>query len=227
MKVIFTGLESQGKSLLLARLALILGHRNAYYRKRHGFVRPIHSNLRFSAWYENKYKDFIHYWSDVRELLKLKGCDILHDEISSDFSSQRKEPLPRSVNRWLRQGAKQGVEYYATAQEYHDVSLDFRRRVFKAFKVSKIVGSRRGGCNQPPISKIWGLCRVRQLKINPYNELQPEFHFSLPPFDCVFITKALCSVFDTHQFILDSDSLPLEHSERVCPTCNFKRVYHS
>ena len=227
MKIIYTGLESSGKTLLLAKKAKELLARNVRWQNKYGFKRLLYTNIKFSEDFTQKYKDYIRYFNQYKDLITLSGCDILWDEISSDFSALKKEPLPRSINRWLRQGAKRGVHIYATAQEFHDVHLDFRRRVKNAYFVVKLAGSGRGGDNLPPVHRIWGICLVRELKIHPYNELQPEYIGIFGGISSVFlIDKADCNVFDTHQFIAESEEIPLEHTERKCPTCNKTFVYH-
>ena len=228
MKVVYTGLESSGKTLCIANKVIELITRNKIWFKKFGFRRLIYSNLKFSDEFEEENKEYIRYWQDVKELLELSGVDIIHDEISSYYSALKREPLPIKVNQWLRQGAKQGVHIYGTAQEFHDIHLDFRRRVFKAYKASKLIGSPRGGENLPPVKTIWGVVRFREIKIHPYNELMPEFEFSIPPFDCLFFGKKLCSIFNTYQILSCEEALPLEHIERICskPGCNFKRITH-
>ncbi len=223
MKYVITGLESQGKSLVIADIAVSLMHRNFKWEKKHGFHRKVLSNLKFAAHVEKAYGNYIEYWNQYRELINTTGVDVIWDEISTDFSAMKKEPLPPEVNAWLRQGAKQGVNIYATAQEFHDIHLDFRRRVFKADKVSKIMGSRRGGENTPAPKFIWGLCMKREINIHPYNELEPDFNDTFgTPF---LITKAKCNLFDTHQKILRGEELPYRHVERSCEIkgCTFKR----
>jgi hypothetical protein len=222
MKVVYTGLESGGKSLAIAQVVLKLLKTNIYWKKKYGFHRYIYSNLRFSDSFYNKYKDFIIYWDDVREVIGLSGCDIIWDEISSDFSALKREPLSRKVNRWLRQGAKQGVHIYATAQEYHDIHLDMRRRFKFCYHIEKWIGSDRPGKNLPPVKFIWGICLVRSIKIHPYNEIRPE-KLNLFP-GLIFISKELCSIFNTSQVIEESKEIPLDHRERYCPVPGCK--YH-
>jgi hypothetical protein len=226
MKIIYTGLESAGKSLLLAKVAKRLLKRNKKWRKKYGFLRPIYTNLLFSDDFIKGNEEYIKNWLDVREILELSGCDILWDEISSDFSALKKEPLSRKINRWLRQGAKQGVHIYATAQEFHDLHLDMRRRVSNCYNIKKIIGSSRGGENMPPVNKIWGLCTVTDIEIHPYNELEPKSKSIIPSF--LIINKDLCSVFNTHQIIQASEEPLLEHVERKCERadCDFKRIIH-
>jgi hypothetical protein len=226
MKIVYTGLESSGKTLLLAKESISLIKRNRRWKKKYGFIRKVVSNLKFSDEFYEKNKEFIDYWEDMRDVIGLTGCDIIWDEISSDFSALKKEPMSKKINRWLRQGAKQGVHIYATAQEFHDIHLDFRRRVQECLNVVKVIGSARSGKNLPPVNKIWGFCFVREINIHPYNELEPENLSFLP--SLLWITRDLCEVFDTHQVILSSKEPLLEHIERFCekPGCNYKRVIH-
>ena len=224
MKRIYTGLESSGKSLLLAQQSIQLARRNKRWHKKYGFLRPIYSNLRFSDKFLEKYAEYIRYFDDVSELLDVQGADIIFDEISTHFSAMKKDPLPRRINQWLRQGAKQGVRFYATAQEFHDIHLDLRRRCFSCDYIKKVLGSPRSGANLPPIRFIWGFCFVWRIKIHPYNELQPEKQSIIP--SILFITKSLCNVFDTHQVINTSKELPLDHYERICPVCGKVQISH-
>ena len=224
MKIIYTGLESAGKTLLLAQKVIELVHRNRIWKKKYGFTRKIVSNLKFSKEFFNENEEFIDYWEDMREVIGLTGCDIIWDEISSDFSALKREPMSRQINRWLRQGAKQGVHIYGTAQEFHDLHLDCRRRVYACYNVKKWLGSRRSGENLPPVKYIWGIVAVRETKIHPYNELEPEYLGIIPSF--LWISRGLCEVFDTHQVVKSSKEPFLEHIERYCPVCKFKRIIH-
>ena len=54
MKLVYTGLESQGKSLLLAKKVIDLVNRNKRWFNKYGFVRPIYSNLKFSKEFKQK-----------------------------------------------------------------------------------------------------------------------------------------------------------------------------
>jgi len=225
-KVVYTGLESQGKSLALARDALTMARHCVYLKKKYGIYRLLFSNLIFSDDFYNEYKDFIRYYTRIDELVNEKGCFVICDELSLYFSALKSEPLPDNVNRWLRQGAKQGVFIRGSAQEFHDLHVQFRRRVFSVYHCVKLFGSARPAVNTPPVPGVWGLVRLRPLVIEPYDELNPRYHFSLPPFDCLLITKQLVSIFNTSQVIGDVPPLPFKHIERSCPACNYKKIYH-
>jgi hypothetical protein len=214
MKIVYTGLESAGKTLLLANEAIKLLNRNKKWAKAKGIQRKVFSNIKFSETIENYYPEQIEYWTETGEILGKTGIDIIWDEISTHFNSLKREPLPVKTNQWLRQGAKQGVHIYATAQEFHDIHLDFRRRVHTAYKVSKILGSGRGGKNLPPINIIWGICISRELDITPYNELEPHYKQIIPNF--FMIEKSKCEIFDTHQTIMKGKEQPYEHVQYYC-----------
>lgn len=226
MKIIYTGLESSGKTLILADKVMELIARNQKWHKKYGFIRKIYSNLRLNNEISKKYKNYLVYWTNCNEIIGLTGVDVIWDEISTDFSAMKKDPLDKKINRWLRQGAKQGVHIYATAQEFHDVHLDFRRRVKYAYKLSKVIGSQRSGCNLPPIKYIWGLIMLKELVINPYNELMPQYKSIIPSF--IFITRSLCEIFDTNQVVSASDNdYILEHVVKRCDVCGLKKISHN
>ena len=224
MKIVYTGLESSGKTLQLAHISRQLLAQNKKWQKKYGFTREIYSNLTYSKSFLKEGAGFIKQWQDSSEIVGKWGIDIIWDEISTDFSALKQNPMAKRVNGWLRQGDKQGVNIYATAQEFHDVHLDFRRRVHRAFILRKFIGSSRGGENLPPVNNIWGLCFISELQIRPYNELEPKLLNFIPRF--LFITKALCHVFDTHQLIPPSEYPEFEHIRRECKECGFIKVIH-
>jgi len=227
MKTGFVGLESSGKTLMLAKKAIELAQRNRAWQKKYGFTRKIYSNLYFSKEFEKEFGDLIVYWKNTKDIVKMTGVDIIWDEISSYFSAEKRDSLPLSVNIWLRQGAKQGVCIYFTAQEFHDIHNQFRRRVKNCYEINKLFGSSRGGDNLPEVKDIYGLCSIRQLEINPYNELQKQYSnfLGIPSF--LWIGEKLCKTFDTHQKIEETLQVPLEHTEKICPDCKLVEIYHS
>jgi len=223
MKIVYTGLESSGKSLVGAINMHQDLQRNKYWAKKYGIKRYLYTNMKVSEEVKRQFPNQIKYFYDVKEIVNKVGIDIYHDEIASDFSALKNEPLPKDVNVWLRQGAKQGVIYNAFAQEFHDVHLDWRRRCSVAYLVSKVIGSSRGGKNLPPVDTIWGLCSIRKLDINPYNELEPKY-IGFPRF--IFINRKVCSFFDTYQFLEYKDRRELEHVVEECKECGYKRTKH-
>jgi len=224
MKKVITGLESSGKSLWLARKSMDLLKRNKKWEKKYGFTRPIYSNMKWADNFKKENERFLKYFDDKKEIIGKQGCDIIWDELSTSFPASKREPLNLSTNKWLRQGAKQGVHIFGSAQEFHDIHVDFRRRTKVCKNIKKVMGSRRGGKNLPEVKFIWGICLLWEIDIHPYNELDPQRKSLLPA--PLFITKDKCEIFDTHQVIKSDEEQPLEHIERHCPVCGYDKVYH-
>lgn len=231
-KIIFSGLESSGKSLQLAMLTSEIAYRNSDWKKKSGVTRSIASNLRFSK----SFFDFVTieleipiiYWDNIDELIKLQDCDVLIDEVGNYFDSRMWTDLSLDARRWLTQGAKSGIEIYGTAQDFAQVDKAFRRLVNELIHITKIVGSRRPSNTKPPVNYIWGICMKRHLDPLGYEEDKKQFQANgLPSF--FFISKKYCEIFDTTQKILRSKPMPYKHQEKTCEldNCGFMKVTHT
>jgi len=228
-KVIYSGLESSGKSLRLAMKADELLLRNAKWIVSHKIVRPIASNLQFSASFEEKAANLgvpIKYWKDLEELVLLENVDVLMDEVGNYFDSRSWTDLSLDVRRWLTQAAKCGVDIYGTAQDFAQVDKSFRRLVNDLFHIRKLIGSPRPSPTRPAIKKIWGLCYVRELDPVGYDEDKFKTNSIIPSF--FLIQKKYTDIFDTNQKIVKSKPAPFRHIARECqhPGCGFCRVTH-
>jgi len=137
MKIIYSGLESSGKSYKLAQIASEIAYRNHAWFLKTGVVRPIASNLQFSQ----KFTDFcvhelgipILYWENLDDLIELTHVDIFVDEVGNYFDARLWADLSLDVRRWLTQGAKSGIELYGAAQDFAQVDKAFRRLVNHLF----------------------------------------------------------------------------------------------
>ncbi len=226
MKKVYTGRESSGKSLAMANEIIRVTKRNNKWRKKYGIHRPIFTNMGLSREFKDEFPNQrIQYYHDIKRIIKkeVKGIDIFHDEISSDFSAEKRASLSRDESRWMRQCAKSGIHIYSTAQEFHDIHVQFRRLVWEAWRCSKLFGSPRPGPNLPDVNLIWGVIGLRNTVISPYNELEPEYK-GLPRF--VFIRKRVTDIFDTNEFVPKVDKFEVEHLEDKCSTCGKKVVRH-
>lgn len=252
MKIIYSGLESSGKSLKLAMMATEIAQRNAkWFRKQREdfdklgqpqFIakygrdfpvsRPIYSNLKFSddfkTYCEEELLVPIHYWHNIHQLVELAHCDIFIDEVGNYFDSRMWELLSLDARRWLSQAAKTGVEMYGSAQDFAQVDKAFRRLVNHLLLIRKIIGSRRPSATKPPVRRIWGLCMMHELDPNGYDEDKKKFVSNglVPNF--FFITKQYCEIFDTGQKIERSTPEPFQHIERYCgkEDCAFHKTLH-
>jgi len=230
MKKIFSGLESSGKSLLLADTSIDLVYRNAKWHKRTGVPRQIWSNMRFSDeffhWATVEMCIPIVYWENLDQLVYLEEADIICDEVGNYFDSRMWADLSLDVRRWLTQGAKTGIEFYGGAQDFAQVDKSFRRLVQPGdlIHVTKVIGSPRPSKTKPPVKRIWGLLMTRSLDPQGYNEDKKKFEGGgFPHFR--FIRKATCAIFYTGQKIVRSAPAKLRHIEQECedPQCRHER----
>jgi len=226
-KTIFSGLEDSGKSLMLATVAANLVWRNAKWAKQSEIARPIVSNLEFSPEFRDYAKGLgieIRYWRDVAELVDLRDCDLIMDEVATYFDSRTFKDLPLDVRMWLAQASKLGCDIYGSAQDFAQVDIAFRRLTTELWHVTKWAGSRRPAISRPPVTRIWGICTMRQLDPVAYDEETKKFAGEGLP-RIFFITKAMCSIFDTTKRIPKSSPPPFKHVERRCvdENCKFER----
>jgi len=233
MKVIFTGLESSGKSLKLAMTANEIAHRNAKWKKISGKERPLASNMQFSREFEDYVMEElglpIIYWSNVDELIKLESADVFIDEVANYFDARLWADLSLDARRWLTQGAKTGIEIYGSAQDFAQVDKSFRRLVNHLFYIRKIAGSRRPSPTKPPVEKIWGLCMVNELDPQTYNEDKSKFaNRGALDFSFFFIERTYCNIFNTNQKIVRSLPSTMRHIERACEDekCGYHKTIH-
>lgn len=237
-KIIFAGGEDSGKSLMLATYAGQLVERNAQWadiiEKSTGErrVRPIRSNLHFTPWFEEYAQSLsvpIIYWKDIEEWPSFQGCDMICDEIGVYLDSRRYADLPQTIRFWLGQASKLGCDIYGSAQDFAQIDLAFRRLVKSdnggLFEISKLIGSPRPHPSKPPVTKIWGVCLMKELDPIGYDENSKRFsskQWFPRPF---LINKFNCSIFDTNRRVQDSAPPPYKHIERRCsdPACNFRQ----
>jgi len=227
MKVIYSGLESSGKSLRLAMLCVDLVHRNAIWAKITGIPRPIWSNMRFTANFEEYARGYgieLHYWRNLDELVRLDEADIICDEVGNYFDSRGWENLSLDARRWLTQGAKTGIEFYGGAQDFAQVDIAFRRLVQDGDlkNIRKICGSRRPARTKPPVKRIWGICVMWDMDAQGYDEKNKSFASGWIPSSIFFIRKKYCRIFDTNQKIALGELPVLKHVVRFCEKCKEK-----
>jgi len=231
MKRIYSGLESSGKSLKLAMDVTEIVARNAKWARKSGIVRPIWSNLHFSReFYDYATKEMgipIHYWSNLDTLIQTHDADIVCDEVGNYFDSRLWADLSLDVRRWLSQGAKQGIEFYGTAQDFAQVDKAFRRLCNELFLIKKIIGSRRPSATKPPVKYIWGVCLKFELDPNAYDEDKKKFIGGGLP-GVIFIQRKYCDIFDTKEKIERSLPPLMKHIERHCENndCTFHKIAH-
>lgn len=233
MKIIYTGKESSGKTLRLSMVASDIAWRNFKWKQKTGKVRPIASNFTFSQFFHDlvtkEYGLPILYWKSLDELALMRECDVFIDEVGNYFDSRMWAELSLEIRAWLTQAAKTGVEIYGAAQDFAQVDKAFRRLVNELYMITKLVGSRRPAATKPQVKKIWGLCMMRALDPNAYDEDKKKFTADglLPSF--FFIERKYCEIFDTNLKLEKPKPPPLRHIERRCElrNCHFIKTVHA
>lgn len=174
MKKGWTGLESAGKSQLMAVEASNLLKRNiSWIKKREKLGLPfVPRTMAFDSPMSKHFIDkveeagmkYIHFY-DLNEIMPLNEIDIFINEINKFFPARGSEGLTREQAEFLSQGAKDGVDIYFCSQDFSQAHKQFRFLVNDMYFVTKIIGSRRPTKSSPPSKHIWGIVMYRQ--INP------------------------------------------------------------
>lgn len=166
MKLGYTGLESAGKSQLLAVKAVQVLDRNrkwAQKREKIGLKRyprvmafdtPM-SDVFISA-VEKEGFIYLHF-TDLYTVLGYVEIDIFIHEIIKWFPQRGSEPLNPAQIEFLSQGAKEGINIYFACQDFGQAHKQFRNLVNELYLVKKIIGSDRPCRSAPPIKYIWGI----------------------------------------------------------------------
>jgi len=225
MIILYTGKPGMGKSLKTADVVLTLLARNERWRKKTGEVRRVMANLQFAAWVHEKYPGMLGHWTNIEEVVQLKGCDIVWDEVANQLDARNWTNLPAAVPVFLRQHEKRGCDIYATTQNFPNVEVQFRRLVTELYECEKWFGSDRPGPCKPTPSRVWGLIWLWHYDPSTYDSPKPKrtgFGFSWP----LWISKELVSCYDTLQEIAMGEYPPLQHIERRCLVPGCKHYDH-
>lgn len=167
MKIVWTGKESQGKSLMLSKKADEIMRRNARWVRMGLPPRTMVFNQPMSPQFQNEIRSRGVGYMEVRnqsEFLFLDQIDLFLDEIIKYFPARGSESLTPEQLHFLSQGAKSGIQIYGASQDFSQVHKQFRLLVNEVYVVRKLIGSRRPMKTSPPVKYIWGLCYARQVQ---------------------------------------------------------------
>lgn len=228
------GPPGQGKSLYTARTALRLLKRNQAWEKKGNPRRILWSNLKFSEDFEKEFDGYIRYWVDSSQLVKLRDCDIIWDEIATELDARNWPNLSIEMKRFLSQYRKRGIDIYANTQDFSMIDARARLMISNVRTLTKIMGSRDLSTTKPPPKYIWGPVLIRDV-IN-FREADPEKkRYELIP-SLMWISRDLVAIYDTRQDIALGKPPPLRHEVRFCQnhkdadgdgTCDFCKVFHA
>lgn len=211
MKIIWTGKESQGKSLMLSKKADEVMRRNAKWIRMGLPARTMVFNQPMSNKFRHQIESRGIKYLEVKnqsEFLFLEQIDLFLDEVIKYFPARGSEPLSPEQLHFLSQGAKSGIQIYGASQDFSQVHKQFRLLTNEVHVVRKIIGSRRPMKTAPPVKYIWGLCYVREVKPESFKGDSVTMEtIGLPNF--FLIDRIDCERFDTEYKIPQSE-LPLK-----------------
>jgi len=207
MKVVYTGLESSGKSLQLSIKADEVLKRNvswAYKRMRQGLPH-VKRTMAFDSPMSKEFQDEIFeagciymQFSNLIDILYLSQADIFINEIIKYFPSSGSNPLTNEQMDFLTQGAKSGVFMYCASQDFSQAHKQFRLLVNEVYTVTKLIGSRRPIESGPLVKKVWGVCMLRKVDPRSFKGDSVSMQTAGPfNFSFFFINKRDTERFDT------------------------------
>jgi len=206
MKMGWTGLESAGKSQLMAVHAWKIYRRNKKWikkRKKLGLPhvpRTMAFDSPMSDYFvktiEKAGLKYIHFYN-LDEITRLSNIDIFINEILKFYPQRGNEPLDRVQAEFLSQGAKDGIDIYFCSQDFSQAHKQFRFLVNRLYYVVKVVGSRRPTASSPPVRRIWGLVVYWDIKPSTFkgDNATMKTTWWLPNF--YFLNKGDASLYDT------------------------------
>jgi len=226
MIIMFTGLPGAGKSMETARVALDTLWRNHRYYQKTGIVRHLYSNLKFSEHVESVYGDYIRYWTDTADLVKLKDVDVFWDEMAAHLDATQWQNMSLELKRWLQQHRKLGIDIYGNSQDFAQVDKSARRLVGTLYHFTKLIGSRDISATRPAVQFVWGLIFMKSIDPQTYDEMKSKQNAQGIGFR--FIRKEYIQAFDTRQPVPVGKYPPLRHMERDCERsdCAVHKVIH-
>jgi len=198
-KIVWTGVESSGKSLQLSVMAETVLQRNIKWAKVTGIPRTMYFNSPMSDWFiERIERNGIGYklYKNLDEILYTEECDIFMDEIIKFFPASGSSGLSQEQIHFITQGSKSGINLYGASQDFSQVHKQFRLLVNEVYVVTKIIGSRRPMKSSPPVKHIWGICWIRGVLPSSFKGDSITMESDGMP-SIYFINRTDCERFDT------------------------------
>lgn len=226
------GLPGQGKSLFAARTVVGLLRRNKKIYDKKNIMRAIATEMPLNIDALTKHlgfdvAPFIHRWTDMEELVRMRGVDVILDEVANKFDARNFASLPDSVKIWLRHHEKQGVDVYANTQHLEAVDIAFRRMLSALYTISKVFGSPRPGPGKETIGHVWGLCVY--MRHNPkqysFDDDKGSPMWLIPRF--LFIRRRYVDAYDTLFEIPTESRSQVRHRTLTCAHCEYTKVVHT
>lgn len=219
------GRPGQGKSLYNSKITIALLKRAVKIRKKLKVIRKVAINFHLSPELMEKYKDYIHLYTDLMDLTTMKDFDLVIDEISTYLPSDKWKDTHFEVRRMFAQHRKRGMEIYANTQSYMMLDINARRMLSEVLELRKLVGNRSPSATRPKIKFIWGLIAIYRLDPESLEDDKEKKVISIIP-DFLTITKEKIKIYDTTEDIKPASPPPLTHMSRYCPVCKKVETKH-
>jgi len=124
-----------------------------------------------------KYKEYIYYWEDQKELEfcprkncwrgpekhELHGATVNIDDIATLLPPDGWRETSISFRKMLSQARHNGVRILCNGHDPFGIDINFRRYIDVAYKFTKLAGSRDPDETRPPVKWIGGIYRRRRI----------------------------------------------------------------
>lgn len=219
----WSGLESAGKSQLMAVYAWKIYRRNVRWIKKReklglpfiprtmAFDSPMSTD--FIKKIEDRGMKYIHFY-DLNDIMPLSEIDIFINEINKFFPARGSESLTREQAEFLSQGAKDGIDIYFCSQDFSQAHKQFRFLVNEVFHVVKVMGSRRPVKSSPPVRFIWGLVLYWRLDPSSFKGETATMKSTFPIPSFYWINKTDTQLYDTSYKVRGSQLPPIKMVEQ-------------
>lgn len=229
MKIVYTGLESSGKSLKLSRMAESILRRNKCWLRITGIPRIMAFNSPMSADYISRVKSvgcvYLEY-KNFGEIANLEEADIFIDELIKYFPASTNS-LNNEQLDFITQGAKTGIHLICASQDFSQVHKQFRRLVQEVYVITKLFGSKRPMKTSPPVKYIWGVCFMRGVRPSSFKGDTVDMEsVGIPSF--FFIERIDTERFDT-SYKIPLTTLPVKYVRKQVIECKedgYKKVVY-
>jgi len=232
-----TGSPGSGKTTWMAdRTAWLLeDNRKSEKRMGTGKRRRVVSNIHFAPSVEARYgvgdlyRDDTHgisYWADPEQLVDLRDCDVLIDEMPTYFDSMQYALMPLSLKRWFQQHRKLGIAIYGTAQDFGQVDISIRRLTHNLRWAKKWdrLSTRDLAANMPAPRYPFGIISLYLVSPKYFTKDVSEYKFQSWLPELLFFNAKSTSLFNTREEILPGTYPPLRKIVRVCPEDGYRQV---
>jgi len=225
---LWTGEPGSGKGIKLSDTAISTLKRNKRWHEKFNLpIRKIAINAKLSKTISKEFEDFIVYWDDPLQLIKMRGVDIFWDEISSYLDSTEWKNLDPRIRHFLRLHRHYGIDIYGTTQDLPTVDISMRRLISEVHRCTKAMGSPDVHETKPVVKRPWGIIFIRAVKKQAWKKEATDYEYQWIP-KMLFITKKRCEAYDTtEELFVPTAYPPLKHISRKCADCGFEKISHA